>query len=63
MFKVISFWFSGLMPNDLGSEHKNFALSKSILSNSIPFGIDTFFYNSFISGLFFLVLLIVLRVN
>ena len=43
------------MPNDLGSEHKNFALSKSILSNSIPFGIDTFFNSSLTSGFFFLV--------
>jgi len=33
VFKVISFWFSGLIPSDLGSEHKNLAFSKSILSN------------------------------
>ena len=49
VFKVISFWFSGLTPNDFGNEHKNWAFSKSILSSSNPFGIDTFFKSSFTS--------------
>ena len=40
MFNVISFWFSGLIPRDFGNEHKNWALSKSILSNSKPLGIE-----------------------
>ena len=53
MFKVISFWFSGLIPNSLGNEHRNCAFSKSIESNSKPLGIETFFKSSFTSALSF----------
>ena len=52
-FKVISCPFSGCCPNTLGREHKYFALSKSTLSTSIPFGIETFLRCSF-SIFFFL---------
>ena len=34
--------FSRLTPIDFGREHKNWAFSMSILSNSKPFGIETF---------------------
>ena len=55
VFRVISFWFSGFNPKDLGNEHKNWAFSKSIFSNSKPLGIDTFFKSSLTSGLSFFV--------
>ena len=44
---------SGFIPNDFGNEHKNSALSKSILSNSKPLGIETFFNSSLIFDLVF----------
>jgi len=52
-FKIISFWLSGLIPKIFGREHKNFALSKSTVSSSIPLGIDIFFKFSFSFLIFF----------
>jgi hypothetical protein len=46
---------SGFSPKDLGKEQRNCALSKSILSNSRPLGIETFFKSSLTVDLDFLV--------